>query len=109
MNFRCALHNGDHSVPSYSVANQCPVVFSSDHQTFFSGALEELGLKPIMQILENVSLPKQIPNSKTAKGWDIAKTLAQIQRIMSQDLLVQLGPDLETADDGKILLNVSTA
>jgi len=82
---------------------------SSEYQTFFSDALEELGLKPIMQILENVSLPKQIPNSKTAKGWDIAKTLAQIQRIMSQDLLVQLGPDLETADDGKTLLNVSTA
>jgi hypothetical protein len=83
--------------------------FNSDHQTFFSGALEELGLKPIMQILENVSLPKQIPNSKTAKDWDIAKTLAQIQRIMSQDFLVQLGPDLETTDDGKIVLNVSTA
>ena len=83
--------------------------FSSDHQTFFSDALEGLGLKPIMQILENVSLPKQIPNSKTAKGWDIAKTLARIQRTMSQDLLVQLGPDLETADDGKIVLNVSTA
>lgn len=83
--------------------------FSSDHQIFFSGALEELGLKPIMQILENVSLPKHIPNSKTAKGWDIAKTLAQIQRIMSQDLLVQLGPDLETTDDGKIVLNVSTS
>jgi hypothetical protein len=81
--------------------------FSSDQQTLFPGALEELGLKPIMQILENVSLPKQIPNSKTANGWDIAKTLAQIQRIMSQDLLVQLGPDLETTDDGKITLNVS--
>jgi hypothetical protein len=74
-----------------------------------SGALEELGLKPVMQILENVSLPKQIPNSKTAYGWNIAKTLARIQRIMSQDLLVQLGPDLETTNDGKIVLNVSTA
>jgi hypothetical protein len=62
-----------------------------------------------MQILENVSLPKQIPNSHTAQGWDLAKTLARIQRIMSQDLLVQLGPDLETTDDGKIILNVSTA
>jgi hypothetical protein len=81
--------------------------FISDLQTSFSGALEELGLKPIMQILENVSLPKQIPNSKTAHGWDIAKTLARIQRIMSQDLLVQLGPDLESTDDGKIVLNVS--
>jgi hypothetical protein len=60
-----------------------------------------------MQILENVSLPKQVPNSKTANGWDIAQTLAQIQRIMSQDLLVQLGPDLEATDDGKIILNVS--
>jgi hypothetical protein len=83
--------------------------FNFDHQIFFLGALEELGLKPIMQILENVSLPKQIPNSKTAKDWDIAKTLARIQRIMSQDFLVQLGPDLETTDDGKIVLNVSTA
>lgn len=83
--------------------------FHSDHQNFFSGALEELGLKPIMQILENVSLPKQIPNRKTAKGWDIAKTLARIQRIMSQDLLVQLGPDLENTEDGKIVLNVSTS
>jgi hypothetical protein len=60
-----------------------------------------------MQILENVSLPKQIPNSKTASGWNIAQSLARIQRIMSQDLLVQLGPDLETTDDGKIVLNVS--
>ena len=82
--------------------------FSSDHQTSFSGALEELGLKPIMQILENVSLPKQIPDSKTANGWDIAKSLARIQRIMSQDLLVQLSPDLENTDDRKIVLNVST-
>jgi hypothetical protein len=61
-----------------------------------------------MQVLENVSLPKQIPNDKTAYGWDIATTLALVQRIMSLDLLVQLGPDVEPTDE-KLLLNVSTA
>jgi hypothetical protein len=67
-----------------------------------------LGLEPIMQVLENVSLPKQVPNSRTAYGWDIATTLALVQRVLSVDLLVQLGPDLESKDD-KLLLNVSTA
>jgi hypothetical protein len=70
--------------------------------------LEVLGLEPIMQVLENVSLPKHIPNSRTAYGWDIATTLALIQRIMSLDLLVQLGPEVDPTDE-KLLLNVSTA
>jgi hypothetical protein len=60
-----------------------------------------------MQVLQNVSLPKQVPNSKTAYGWDIATTLALVQRFMSLDLLVKLGPDVESIED-KILLNVST-
>lgn len=59
-----------------------------------------------MQVLENVSLPKQIPSSRTAYGWNIATTLALIQRVMSLDLLVQLGPDVESTDE-KLLLNVS--
>ncbi|XP_033610621.1 endothelin-converting enzyme homolog [Cryptotermes secundus] len=70
------------------------------------GTLEILGLEPIMQVLENVSLPKQLPNSRTAYGWNIATTLALIQRIMSLDLLVQLGPDVESTDE-KLLLNLS--
>jgi hypothetical protein len=60
-----------------------------------------------VKVLQNVSLPKQVPSSKTAYGWDIATTLALAQRVMSLDLLVQLGPDVESRDD-KILLNVST-
>lgn len=103
MPFRCLV------IQLHLLSTNTQWSFSADHQTLLSGALEELGLKPVMQILENVSLPKQIPNSKTAYGWNIAKTLARIQRIMSQDLLVQLGPDLETTNDGKIVLNVSTA
>jgi hypothetical protein len=60
-----------------------------------------------MQVLENVSLPKQMPNSRTAYGWNIATTLALIQRVMSVDLLVQLGPDVESTGE-KLRLNVST-
>jgi hypothetical protein len=60
-----------------------------------------------MQVLGNVSLPKQVPNSRTAYGWDIATTLALVQRVMSLDLLVQLSPDVESKDE-KLLLNVST-
>lgn len=71
--------------------------------------LEELGLDPIMEVLENVSLPVQIPSTKTARGWDIATTLARAQRVISLDLLVQLSPDVDSADNGKIILNVSTA
>jgi len=60
-----------------------------------------------MQVLENVNLPKRIPNSKTAHGWDIAMTLALAQRVISLDSLVQLGPDTDSTDNGTIILNVS--
>ncbi|XP_021930989.1 endothelin-converting enzyme homolog isoform X2 [Zootermopsis nevadensis] len=71
------------------------------------GALEQLGLDPITQILQNLSLPKQIPNAQTARGWDIATTLALAQRLMSLDLLVQLSPDVDSTENGKIVLNLS--
>jgi hypothetical protein len=68
-----------------------------------------MGLDPIIQVLENLSLPMQIPNSETVHGWDIATTLALAQRLMSLDMLVQLGPDVDSAENGKIMLNVSAA
>lgn len=82
---------------------------SSGFSLFVEGALEQLGLDPITQILQNLSLPKQIPNAQTARGWDIATTLALAQRLMSLDLLVQLSPDVDSTENGKIVLNVSSA
>ena len=44
-----------------------------------------------MAVLDNVSLPRNIPNHKTAEDWDIGSTLALIQRAIGLDSLVQLG------------------
>ncbi|XP_069683174.1 neprilysin-1-like [Periplaneta americana] len=69
--------------------------------------LEDLGLEPIMEILGNLSLPRQIPDSKTAAGWDIATTLAKAQKLLSLDTLVQLGPDVDSSDNEKLILSLS--
>ncbi|KAK3912060.1 Endothelin-converting enzyme-like protein [Frankliniella fusca] len=65
--------------------------------------MEELGLDPMLDLLSNLSLPRGMPSNATARGWQLAKTLAAAQRFISKDILVEIGlekddtkPDNET-------------
>ncbi|XP_069683062.1 endothelin-converting enzyme homolog [Periplaneta americana] len=57
--------------------------------------LEKLGLEPIMQVLDNTSLPRipRTPGDDTIGGWDIATTLARIKRVLDLDVLLKLELD----------------
>ncbi|XP_069683175.1 endothelin-converting enzyme 2-like [Periplaneta americana] len=68
--------------------------------------LEKLGLQPMLDVLGRVSLPTQIPDSQTSAGWDIATTLARIQRTLKiMSLVVKLN---EEEEDGNEYLKLST-
>ncbi|XP_069683063.1 neprilysin-11-like [Periplaneta americana] len=58
-----------------------------------TGTLDKMGLKPVMEVLGEVSLPRQIPDSQTAEGWDVATTLAKLQKLLKLNSLVALNVD----------------
>lgn len=45
----------------------------------------------MFELLGNASLPHSIPTEETvADGWNLAETLAKVQRLASMDILIQL-------------------
>ncbi|XP_069683060.1 endothelin-converting enzyme homolog [Periplaneta americana] len=78
-----------------NVIKQVKTLFKSctDIQT-----LESLGLDPMMEVLQNLSLPRKIPDSSTAQDWDIATSLAAIQRRLQVKSLVSLTVNFDYND-----------
>ncbi|XP_014245173.1 neprilysin isoform X2 [Cimex lectularius] len=52
--------------------------------------LDELGIAPMMDIIESTGLPRKLPTEETAAKFSISSVLARIQRVVSMDLLIQL-------------------
>uniref|UniRef100_A0A0K8SQG5 Endothelin-converting enzyme 1 n=2 Tax=Lygus hesperus TaxID=30085 RepID=A0A0K8SQG5_LYGHE len=52
--------------------------------------MDELGLEPMINVLDRAGLPSSLPDEETAVTFSISKTLAKIQRVLSMDLLIQL-------------------
>lgn len=76
------------------------------HLFLFLDNLDEQGLEPLMEVLGNMSLPRGVPNQDTAKDFNLARTLAKAQRVLSQDILIEIGIDKEDGKD-QFLLHVS--
>lgn len=65
--------------------------------------MDELGMEPLLSILESAGFPRKIPDEETAKAFNLAASLAKIQRALSIDMLVQLSIAIDPLTNRTVL------
>jgi len=79
-----------------------------------AGTIDSVEYEPVFVFLEKVGLPRQFPDFTTATylngtSFNVARTLALIQRYLGVDILLQLGIDVNPNTNlTAITVNINT-
>ncbi|XP_073975739.1 neprilysin-like isoform X3 [Rhodnius prolixus] len=94
-------------VLSENITDEEPLPLSSAKSLYSScmdtDRMDELGMEPLLSILESAGFPRKIPDEETAKAFNLAASLAKIQRALSIDMLVQLSIAIDPLTNRTVL------